>query len=112
MERLFCRDFLLAGGCSGPVQYSSASSPAVGTAWGEDVRSTVTGVSVERAERDPAEVILINYSAKHSTGYDRVYSIRISDLNMPFAMLILIPYLLPVFTTHQLANGNIGFLPK
>ncbi|MEB7577869.1 hypothetical protein NGC17_15560 [Citrobacter portucalensis] len=72
--------FLLAGGCSGPVQYSSASSPAVGTAWGEEVRSTVTGVSVERAERDPAEVILINYSAKHSTGYDRVYSIRISDL--------------------------------
>ncbi|MGX7356486.1 hypothetical protein ACWOOC_17660 [Citrobacter sp. ESY80] len=72
--------FLLAGGCSVPAYYSSAPSPGVGTAWGGDVYSTVTGVSVERAERDPAEVILINYSAKYSTGYDRVYSIRISDL--------------------------------
>lgn len=72
--------FLLAGGCSAPAQHSSAPSSGVGTAWGSDVHSTVTGVSVERAQRDPDEVILINYSATNSMGYDKIYSIRIRDL--------------------------------
>lgn len=80
LKALFVTLFLLAGGCSAPVQYSSAPASEVGTAWGHDVHSTVTSVSVERASRDPAEIVLINYSAKYQPGYDRVYSIRISDL--------------------------------
>ncbi|QLZ58487.1 hypothetical protein HV079_04710 [Citrobacter freundii] len=73
--------FLLLGGCSTTPMHSNQSlSSEVGTGWGGDVKSTVTGVSAERAEREPSEIILINYSAKYQPGYDRVYSIRISNL--------------------------------
>ncbi|HEY4466995.1 MAG TPA: hypothetical protein VGN53_04285 [Klebsiella sp.] len=71
---------LLLGGCSNSMHYSNAPASDVGTAWGGDVRSTVESVSVERAEREPSEMILINYSSKYPSGYDRVYSIRINEL--------------------------------
>lgn len=79
-KALFAAIFLLAGGCSVPAHYSSAPASEVGTAWGGDVRSTVTSVSVERAAKEPSDVVLINYSAKNPSGYDRVYSVRMSDL--------------------------------
>lgn len=71
---------LLVGGCSSSGQYRSAPSSSVGTAWGGDVHSTVKGVSVERAEREPSSVVLINYSTKYQSGYDTVYSIVIGEL--------------------------------
>lgn len=72
--------FLLIGGCSAPAQYNHASSSEVGTAWGSDIHSSVKGVSAERAWHEPSEMIVIRYSKKNQAGYDRVYSIRISDL--------------------------------
>lgn len=80
LKAIFAVIFLIVGGCSGPVHYSNSSTSEVGTAWGNDVHSTVEGVSAIRAERDPSEVILIGYSAKQWSGYENVYSIRISDL--------------------------------
>lgn len=71
---------LLLGGCSSSMQSSRAPASDIGTAWGGDVHSTVKGVSVERAEREPSEMVLINYSTKYQSGYDKVYSIRISEL--------------------------------
>ncbi|MEA7614592.1 hypothetical protein ONO57_25560, partial [Salmonella enterica subsp. enterica serovar Anatum] len=39
-------------------------------------------VSLDRyvADREPAEMVIINYSTQYPSGYDKVYSIRISDL--------------------------------
>lgn len=71
---------LLLGGCSNSMLSHNAPASDAGTAWGGDVRSTVESVSVERAERDPSEMVLINYSTKQPSGYDKVYSIRISEL--------------------------------
>ncbi|MTH48121.1 hypothetical protein [Intestinirhabdus alba] len=71
---------LLLAGCSGPVQYHATPSRAVGTAWGEEVHSSVTGVAAKRAERDPADVILIHYAAEPYSGHDGVYSIRAGEL--------------------------------
>ncbi|EBZ2495225.1 hypothetical protein D8Z05_22035 [Salmonella enterica subsp. enterica serovar Kentucky] len=72
--------FLLLGGCSSGMQSNNGSSSDVGTAWGGDVHSSVQSVSVERADREPAEMVIINYSTQYPSGYDKVYSIRISDL--------------------------------
>ncbi|MDI5821265.1 hypothetical protein MJI95_21125, partial [Salmonella enterica subsp. enterica serovar Kentucky] len=72
--------FLLLGGCSSGMQSNNGSSSDVGTAWGGDVHSSVQSVSVERADREPAEMVVINYSTQYPSGYDKVYSIRISDL--------------------------------
>ncbi|KWW01210.1 lipo domain protein [Escherichia fergusonii] len=71
---------MLLAGCSSNAQYNSSASGNVGTAWGGDVHSTVQGVSAERAWRDPAEMIVISYSTNVPSGYDRVYSIRINEL--------------------------------
>lgn len=80
LKALFAAVFLLVGGCSVPAHYSNAPATEVGTAWGGDVRSTVTSVSVERAGQEPSDVVLINYAVKNPSGYDRIYSIRNSDL--------------------------------
>lgn len=72
--------FLLLGGCSSGMQSNNGSSSDVGTAWGGDVHSSVQSVSVERVDREPAEMVIINYSTQYPSGYDKVYSIRISDL--------------------------------
>lgn len=80
LKALLAAVFLLAGGCSSPAHYSSAPASEVGTAWGGDVHSTVTGVSVERAAKEPSDVVMINYSARNPSGYDRVYSILTRDL--------------------------------
>ncbi|HIA9514040.1 TPA: hypothetical protein ACWSWH_002399 [Escherichia coli] len=71
---------VLLAGCSSNAQYNSSTSGNVGTAWGGDVHSSVQGVSAERAWRDPAEMIVISYSTTVPSGYDRVYSIRINEL--------------------------------
>lgn len=71
---------LLVGGCSSSGQYASMPSSSVGTAWGEDVHSTVKGVSVERADRDPLNVVLINYSTGYPSAYETQYSISVGDL--------------------------------
>ena len=71
---------VLLAGCSSNAQYNSSASGNVGTAWGGDVHSSVQGVSAERAWRDPAEMIVISYSTNVPSGYDRVYSIRINEL--------------------------------
>nr|WP_287856763.1 hypothetical protein [Klebsiella sp.] len=80
IKSLLVSMFLLLGGCAGQMHSNPSMHSEVGTTWGGDVNSTVTGVSAERAEREPSEIILINYSAKYQSGYDRVYSIRISNL--------------------------------
>ncbi|MCZ8582070.1 hypothetical protein OM255_15960, partial [Escherichia albertii] len=71
---------VLLAGCASNAQYNSSPPGNVGTAWGGDVHSSVQGVSAERAWRDPAEMIVINYSTNIPSGYDRVYSIRINEL--------------------------------
>ncbi|MEM0655434.1 hypothetical protein AAFL31_26985 [Klebsiella huaxiensis] len=80
IKSLLVSMFLLLGGCAGQMHSNPSMHSEVGTTWGGDVNSTVTGVSAERAEREPSEIILINYSAKYQPGYDRVYSIRIGNL--------------------------------
>ena len=72
--------FLFLGGCSRSMQYNNGPTSDVGTTWGGDVHSSATGVSAERTDREPAELVVINYSTKYQPGYDKVYSIRISDL--------------------------------
>lgn len=71
---------LLLGGCSSSMHNSNVTASEVGTAWGGDVHSTVQGVSAERAGRDPSEIVVINYSARYQSGYDKVYSVRINEL--------------------------------
>lgn len=100
--------FLLLGGCSTTPMHSNQSlSSEVGTGWGGDVKSTVTGVSAERAEREPSEIILINYSAKYQPGYDRVYSIRISNLEYAVRDATLTLFQSLVVMTPTLDSGNI-----
>ena len=77
---LFAVVFLFIAGCSSQMQRSNAPDSEVGTTWGNDVHSAVTGVSAERVDREPAEMIVINYSTAYQSGYDQIYSIRISDL--------------------------------
>ncbi|HAH3042594.1 TPA: hypothetical protein GF202_07785, partial [Escherichia albertii] len=60
---------VLLAGCASNAQYNSSPSGNVGTAWGGDVHSSVQGVSAERAWRDPAEMIVINYSTNIPSGY-------------------------------------------
>lgn len=73
--------FLLLSGCASTPQYQrSSSSPVVGTAWGQDIHSTVTAVSAERAEAEPIDSIVINYTTRTEPGYDKIYSIRIGEL--------------------------------
>lgn len=102
--------FLLLGGCSSGMQSNNASSSDVGTAWGGDVHSSVQSVSVERADREPAEMVVINYSTQYPSGYDKFIVYVSAILNMLCATLILIPFQLLVATTHQWDNGNIVFL--
>lgn len=73
---------LLLGGCSSQAVYHdrAASTTDVVTRWGSDVHSTVKGVSAERQDSHPDEIVLINYSGQYHTGFDQLYSIRISDL--------------------------------
>ena len=72
--------FLLLSGCSSTQQYQHSASPSVGTAWGQDIHSTVTAVSAERAEAEPIDTIVINYITQVESGYDRIYSIRVGEL--------------------------------
>lgn len=72
--------FLLLSGCASTPQYQRSSSPAMGTAWGQDIHSTVTAVSAERAGAEPIDSIVINYTTRTEPGYDKIYSIRIGEL--------------------------------
>ena len=72
--------FLLLSGCSSTQQYQRSSSPAVGTAWGQDIHSTVNAVSAERAQAEPIDTIVINYTTRTEPGYDSIYSIRTGEL--------------------------------
>lgn len=103
---------VLLAGCSSNAQYNSSASGNVGTAWGGDVHSSVQGVSAERAWRDPAEMIVISYSTNVPSGYDRVYSIRINELEYAIRMVILILYLLRVFMIHPIMNHAILSMPE
>lgn len=103
---------VLLAGCASNAQYNSSASGNVGTAWGGDVHSTVQGVSAERAWRDPAEMIVISYSTNVPSGYDRVYSIRINELEYAIRMVILILYLLRGFMIHQIMNHAILSMPE
>lgn len=103
---------VLLAGCSSNAQYNSSASGNVGTAWGGDVHSTVQGVSAERAWRDPAEMIVISYSTNVPSGYDRVYSIRINELEYAIRMVILNLYQLRGFMIHPIMNHAILSMPE
>ncbi|MGS9164550.1 hypothetical protein ACQWF7_24470, partial [Salmonella enterica subsp. enterica serovar Infantis] len=65
--------FLLLGGCSSGMPSNNGSSSDVGPAWGGDVHSSVQSVSVVRADREPAEMVVLNYSTQYPSGYEKVY---------------------------------------
>lgn len=67
-------------GCSQRSYNTASPDSSVGTAWGKNVHSTVTGVNAQRLYRDPANVVSIRYSAEFPANYDRVYSIRKGDI--------------------------------
>ncbi|ELY3902977.1 MULTISPECIES: membrane protein [Klebsiella] len=73
---------LFLSGCAKQPEYNTrtALSTEVATRWGSDVHSTVKGVSAERVDSHPDEIVLINYSGQYQTGFDQRYSIRNSDL--------------------------------
>ncbi|WP_227509029.1 hypothetical protein [Klebsiella aerogenes] len=73
---------LFLSGCAKQPEYNTrtALSTEVATRWGSDVHSTLKGVSVERVDSHPDEIVLINYSGQYQTGFDQRYSIRNSDL--------------------------------
>ncbi len=73
---------LFLSGCAKQPEYNTrtALSTEVATCWGSDVHSTVKGVSAERVDSHPDEIVLINYSGQYQTGFDQRYSIRNSDL--------------------------------
>lgn len=73
---------LFLSGCARQPAYINGAglSTEVATRWGSDVSSPTKGVSAERVDSHPDEVILINYSGLYQTGFDQLYSIRISDL--------------------------------
>lgn len=103
---------VLLAGCSSNAQYNSSASGNVGTAWGGDVHSTVHGVSAERAWRDPAEMIVISYSTNVPSGYDRVYSIRINELEYAIRDGNLNLYQLRGFMIHPIMNHAILSMPE
>ncbi len=77
---LLISTIMFIGGCSQRAYNTVSPDSSVGTAWGKDVHSTVTGVDAQRLYRDPANVVSIRYSAEFPANYDRVYSIRAGDV--------------------------------
>lgn len=71
---------LFLSGCASVQSWDHPAESTVGTAWGEDVSSAVKEVYAERETREPTEIILVNYSAKHPGGNRKVYSVRSGDL--------------------------------
>ncbi len=76
------------------------------------MHSTVQGVSAERAWRDPAEMIVISYSTNVPSGYDRVYSIRINELEYAIRDGNFNSNPLRVFMIHPIMNHAILSMPE
>jgi hypothetical protein len=71
---------LFLSGCSSSPMNRTYSTEDVGTAWGEDVRSSVTSVSATRESQEPTEVIIINYAKVTPKNQQQTYSIRAGEL--------------------------------
>lgn len=71
---------LFLSGCSGSSMNRTHSTVGVGTAWGDDVRSSVASVSAVRESQEPTEVIIINYAKVTPGHHQQIYSIRAGEL--------------------------------
>ena len=97
---------LFLSGCAKQPEYNTrtALSTEVATRWGSDVHSTVKGVSAERVDSHPDEIVLINYSGQYQTGFDQRYSIRNSDLE--YAVRDANFNSLPITRSYNNSTGN------
>lgn len=77
---LLFSSIIFIAGCSHRSYNTASTDSSVGTAWGKDVHSSVTGVAVQRTQREPVNVVSVRYSALFPENYHRVYSIRVGDV--------------------------------
>ena len=91
---LFAVVFLFIAGCSSQMQRSNAPDSEVGTTWGNDVHSAVTGVSL--ITRRHISLVMTRFTAFVLATWSMRFVMQISDL-----------FLLPGTTIILWVNGNI-----
>ncbi len=103
---------LFLSGCAKQPEYNTrtALSTEVATRWGSDVHSTVKGVSAERVDSHPDEIVLI-IPVNIKPGLTSAIAFVIAIWNMRYAMLILTLSLLLAAIIIPRENGNTPLRP-